>query len=290
MPGIQPQLGRLLLHHFPVGAPIAQGVPNGEGAAGELQIGEPPRLGVPADLIDPGAEDGGPDGLRGKFRQQGKEFVHSLQPQAGAEADGEKLPGLNEADDLLVGHMARSHIGFQGPVVQHGQRFLVLHREGHAALAEAGSQVRKQLRPALPGGVHLGDEDKGGHPAPPQQGPKGLRVGLDPVRAADDQDPYVHGGHGPLGLAGQIRMARGIQKGQLQLVRPEPGLLGEDGDAPLPLQGMGIQKGIPMVHPAQLPEHAGAKQQRFGQGGLPRVHVGQNAGGQFFDCPRFVHD
>ena len=52
-------------------------------------------------------------------------------------------------------------------------------------------------------------------------------------------------------------------------------LLGEDGDAPLPLHGVRVQKGIPVVHPSQAPQGAALIEQRLGQRGLPRVHMGQ---------------
>ena len=69
-------------------------------------------------------------------------------------------------------------------------------------------------------------------------------------------------------------MARGIQQGDLRVLEREHRLLGEDGDAPLPLHGIRVQKGVLVVHPAQLPQGPAPVQQRLGQRGLPRVHVG----------------
>ena len=71
-------------------------------------------------------------------------------------------------------------------------------------------------------------------------------------------------------------MARGVQQRGLLLLQGEHRLLGVDGDAPLPLQLVRIQEGVPVVHPAQGPDAAGLIQNSLGQGGLPRVHVGQN--------------
>ena len=70
-------------------------------------------------------------------------------------------------------------------------------------------------------------------------------------------------------------MAGGVQQGDLHFGQAEHRLLGKDGDAPLPLHGIGIQKGVLMVHPAQLFQAAAPIQQRLGQGGLACVHVGQ---------------
>ena len=61
-------------------------------------------------------------------------------------------------------------------------------------------------------------------------------------------------------------------------------LLGEDGDAPLPLQAVGIQKGVPVVYPAQFFDCAPSIEQCLREGGLPRVHMGQQTHDQI------IHD
>ena len=58
-------------------------------------------------------------------------------------------------------------------------------------------------------------------------------------------------------------MARGIHKGDIQPRGFQQGQLGKNGDTPAALQIMGIQKRIPMVHPAHLPPHTGLVQHRF---------------------------
>ena len=77
-------------------------------------------------------------------------------------------------------------------------------------------------------------------------------------------------------------MAGGIQQSQLQRAPGQPGLLGEDCDAPLPLLLIGVQHGVLVVHPPQLPSLAAEVEQSLGQGGFARVHMGQDAHGQFF--------
>ena len=69
-------------------------------------------------------------------------------------------------------------------------------------------------------------------------------------------------------------MARGVQQGHIHGGQGELRLLGEDGNAPLPLHGVCIQKGVPVVHPAQLPQGAAAVQQSLGQGSFPGVDMG----------------
>ena len=46
-------------------------------------------------------------------------------------------------------------------------------------------------------------------------------------------------------------MSRGVQQGDGHGLQGEHRLLREDGDAPLPLLGVSVQKGVPVVHPAQ---------------------------------------
>ena len=88
---------------------------------------------------------------------------------------------------------------------------------------------------------------------PLQQPPQGAGVALDAVGAADNQHGVVQHGQGALHLGGEVHMPRGVQQGEDGVPPGELRLLGEDGDAPLPLLGVGVQKGVPVVHPAQLP-------------------------------------
>ncbi len=107
-------------------------------------------------------------------------------------------------------------------------------------------------------------------------------MGLDPVGGADDQDGVVQHLEGALHLGGEVHMAGGVQEGDRQRRGLEQGLLGEDGDAPVPLQGVGVQIGVPVVHPSQGGDGPGGVEQGLGQGGFPRVHVGQNADDELF--------
>ena len=58
-------------------------------------------------------------------------------------------------------------------------------------------------------------------------------------------------------------MARGVQQGKIGIARREEGLLGENGNAARLFQRVGVQKGILMVHAAQLADGAGAVEQGF---------------------------
>ena len=106
-------------------------------------------------------------------------------------------------------------------------------------------------------------------------------MGLDAVGAADDQHGAVQHPEGPLRLGGEVHMAGGVQQRHFRVSYGQQRLLGEDGDAPLPLDGIRIQKGVPVVHPAQLPQCPAAVEQRLGQGCFSGVHMGQDAQDQF---------
>ena len=77
-------------------------------------------------------------------------------------------------------------------------------------------------------------------------------------------------------------MARSVQQGQVQAVQRQTGLLGENGDAPLPLLGVGVQESVPVVHPPQAAQLAALIEQRLRQSGLARVHMGQQTGTDLF--------
>ena len=101
-------------------------------------------------------------------------------------------------------------------------------------------------------------------------------MGLYPVHPADHQHRHVQRLEGALGLGGEIHVTRGVQQGQLQRRGADHRLLGKHGDAPGPLDGIGIQKGVPVIHPAHFSDGAARVEQRLGQGGFARVHMGQH--------------
>ena len=102
-------------------------------------------------------------------------------------------------------------------------------------------------------------------------------MGLDAVRRADDQDRRVQHVQGAFGFAGKIGMPGGVHQGQVRPVPGEAGFLGKNGDAPVLLHPVRIEKGVAMVHPALAPDGAGKKEHGFGKGGFSRVHMGAQA-------------
>ena len=69
-------------------------------------------------------------------------------------------------------------------------------------------------------------------------------------------------------------MARGVHQCQRPVRRFQPGLLGENGNAPLPFQVTAVQKRVPVVHTPQHPAGAGHIEHCLRKRGLARVHMG----------------
>ena len=121
--------------------------------------------------------------------------------------------------------------------------------------------------------VHFVEEEEGGDAVAGEELPEGAAVALDAVRPTDDEDGAVQHRQDPLRLGGEVHMAGGVQQLDLRVSGGEGGFLCVDGDAPLPLLDVGIQEGVPVVHPAQFPDGAALVEQGLGEGGLARVHV-----------------
>ena len=133
----------------------------------------------------------------------------------------------------------------------------------------------EQLLPVRAGEVHFIDEQEGGDIVPLQQPPEGHGMGLNAVGAGDQQDGAVQNGHGPLGLGGEVHVARSVHQGHIQIGGGDQGLLGKDRNAAAPLQIVGVEIGVPVIHPAQSPPGAAAIQQGFGQGSFACVNMGK---------------
>ena len=96
---------------------------------------------------------------------------------------------------------------------------------------------------------------------PGEELPEGAAVALDAVRPADDQHGVIQHLQRPLRLGGKVHMAGGVQQRHPGLPQFQHRLLGKNGDAPLPLHGVGVQKGVLMVHPPQTADGSGPVQQ-----------------------------
>ena len=238
VPGIQPQLHQLFFQCLAFLIAVAKILAHLQAAAGDLHPGQPGSPGVPGDFVHPGGKGASVFPPGGAGIQQGEQPLHACELQRRAEAAGEELPGGDQLPQISLRHGALGQIAFQQGLVAHGRRlgdFPRLHAEIHAARAQLGLQLLQQLLPVRPGQVHFVDEKKHRHLVALQQPPEGQRVGLDPVGAADHQHGAVQHRHGALRLRREVHMPRGVHQNELPVGGFQPGLLGENGDSPLPL-------------------------------------------------------
>ena len=135
-------------------------------------------------------------------------------------------------------------------------------------------QLREDLAFSVSCKVHFIDKEKHRNVVSLQQLPKGLGVALHPIGAADDQNGIVQHLQRALHLGRKIHMPGGIQKGDTAAFDGQDRLLGKDGDPPLFLQGVGVQKRILMVDPTDAADGAGLIQQSLRQSGLAGVYMG----------------
>ena len=276
-PGVQPQLGRLFRQGLSLPVFIADRLPNGQAAAGELHPGQPVSLGVPGDLVDPGREGVSIGIFRSIGVQSCQKRVNALIFQRRTKVHGEQAALGDQLPQIFIGN---------GPACQevaHGRSFPNGFRTAgkiHAALAELLLQLGEQLVTVRPGQVHFIDKEKYGHLVLAQQLPQGSGVGLNSVCAADNQHSAVQRRQHPFRLRGKVHVARGVDQGHRPVGRSEPGLLGENGNAPLPFQLEAVQQRIPMVNPSQHPPGPGGIEQALGKGGLSRIHMGQQSDAQ----------
>ena len=274
---IQAQLVRLLL---PGVFAAPQHFLGPQGAAGDLQVGQAVALAVPGDLEDTGAKFTAVIRDGGEALQALHQLLHALQLQGRAEKAGKELPLSHHLPDQTIRQRSGLKILLNSRLIAGGSFFIKgIFRcaKIHAARTQALLQTLHHLRAVCPRQVHFVDKQNGGHGVPLQQLPQGPGVTLDAVGTADDQHRAVQHPQRPLCLCGKIHMARGIQQRHLSISQGKYRLLGKDGDAPLPFNGIRIQKSVGMVHPAKLANGAAAVKQGLGKGGLTRVHVGQDA-------------
>ena len=183
--------------------------------------------------------------------------------QGGAKETGKHMPGCHCLCYGAVFQAVRFQIRFHQCFVTHGEAFhkfrcpaLRSRPELLASGVQPGLQFFQQFFPVRVGLVHLIYEEKCRNPVLLQQPPKRLHMPLHPVRSADYQQRIVQHLQSPLHLCAEIHMSRRVQQRDAQALPRNLRLLGKNRDSPLALQCKGIQKGIPMVHPAQLPNPA----------------------------------
>ena len=211
----------------------------------------------------------------------GEEAIDALHGESGPEEHGEQRARGYHGFQPLVRDGAGVQELVHGRFVEHRD---VFHRPGrsavlevHAAVGEPVTQLGEQCGPVGAGSVHLVDEYEGRHVVSPQQAPQRLGMPLDAVRPGHHQYGVIQHRQHALGLGGEIDVPRRIDEGDRQIAGSDDGGLGEYRDASRPLHRVGVEERIAVIdaaEPANLPRTV---EQRFGQRGLARVHMSQNA-------------
>ena len=273
---VQPQLVGLFT--------VTQGVFHAQHAAGDFQVGQPRTLLILTDFEHTCAKFFPCPGLPGPALQSLQQRVHPVQTQRRAEIHREHLPPRNGGDDGA---------GFRRTV---GQRFLhqrlaaqrqrlrvgTLRGKIHAAIPETPLQFPQPHRPVRPRQVAFVHKNKCRYAIFLQKPPQRFGVALHPVGAGDHQHRVVQHLQGALRLGGKVHVPRRVQQRQHRAGQLQHRLLGKNRDAARFFQRVGVQKGVPVVHPAQPPQRPRPVQHRLAQRGLAAVHVGQHAHHQPF--------
>ena len=223
-------------------------------------MGQAVAGGIPGYLKYPCPEILRIDRAQGKPADSLQQFLHPLQMQGGTEKAGEHMPPGHSLRNAAVFQAVRFQICFHQFLVAHGKRFqefrppvLRLRPEFLTSAVQLPLQFQQQFLLIRIQLVHLIDKKECRNPILLQQPPEGLYMSLHAVRSADHQQGIIKHLESTLHFRAEIHMSGRIQQRDIQ---PLPGnlrLLGKDRDPPLPLQRKIIKKGVPVVHPAQLP-------------------------------------
>ena len=197
---------------------------------------------------------------KGVVLQCGQQGIYPFAPQCAAKQAG-KHPALCHKPGRRAGRQgARFQVCLHHFIALHGQRLFPLRCAGKGKidtpLAESGAGFGQQSGLICTGQVHFIKKQERGDVVRGQQVPQGAGVALHAIRSADNQDGIVQNLQRAFGLGRKINMAGRVQKGDACAAHRKHGLLCKNGDAALALQGLCVQKGIAVVHPAQAAQAA----------------------------------
>ena len=258
---------------------IGEGRPHLQHSAAELHISHAVSLGVAGYFKHPGCKFAAVLRREAIAVKGAQELLHPLGFKPGAEKAGKQGPAAYHFRDVAL-FKAGSQIFFHRRLVAERQPFkkvLSPAAEIHTAFTQHAAKRLHHGLLAHTGQIHFCNEDKAGNFIALQKPPQGLRVSLHSVGAADHQHGIIQDLQRPLRLRREIRVPRRVEQIYRGVLKGHDGLLGENGDAPGPLQLMSVQEAVPVVYPAQLFYFSREVQHRFGQSGLSRVHMGQQS-------------
>ncbi len=110
------------------------------------------------------------------------------------------------------------------------------HRQFIDGVGQATPQIGERRGSIGAGGIHLVDEDEGGHLVSGEQSPQGFGVALHAVSAGDHKNGVVEHTQHTFGFGGEVHMAWGVKQREVQVAATHGCLVGVDGDAALLLQ------------------------------------------------------
>ena len=205
-------------------------------------------------------------------------------------ADDLGQPGIVQSDLLAVGGLGAAVGGevenpLVGPVIDALEVLAAadgpVHRAGVDAQLVLDLLAQVEGIPGLP--IHLVDEGEDGnvpHGADLEQLPG---LGFHALGGVDDHDGGVGGHQGPIGVLGEVLVARGVQNVDAVALILELHHRAGDRDTSLlldlhPVRGGGPGVALALDH-AGLVDGASVEQELLGQGGLTGVRVRDNGKG-----------
>ena len=195
--------------------------------------------------------------------------------------------GLEEGGHVALGHvLAQAGVAVDGGGVDDGEVELLVG--GPQAVEELEDLIDDPARPGA-GLVDLVHHQDG--PQAVAEGLLGDEAGLGHgafLGVHQQQHRVDHGQH-PLHLAAEVGVAGGVDDVDAVLDavqgQAQGGVLGQDGDAPFPLQVVGVHD--PLHRSETFPQGAGLLKQLVHQGGLAMVDMGDDGDvAEFFDHGR----
>ena len=239
----------------------------GEGLGGvRVVVGVGDRIHGAQEAVDPLAGEG-------RAREGGEDAALRKRPRQPRAPGFEVVSALDES---IQQRFVPLGDGFDGSFVHLRAVEAPEIRDLRGQQAAHGVEARVEVRIHTVALVH---EDQRGHVVVLQQSPDGLRVALHALHAADDQHGEVQHRQHALHLRGEVHVPRRVQPVVAIRAQVHHRLVGKYGDAALPLHGMQVEKCVMMIHAPQAADCAAAVEYLLREGGLARVHVGEDADG-----------
>ena len=111
--------------------------------------------------------------------------------------------------------------------------------------------------------VHLVDKQNGRYVIAREKTPQRAGMSLYPIACADNKNCHIQNLKRALHLRRKIHMAGRIKQRKPHILEQNPGLLGKNRDAALPLLTVCVQKSVFLIHPARFSDAAAQIKQRF---------------------------